>query len=205
MRKEAAGSQHVSLHHRVALWRTPDSPGAGGSRNRRESVGQGHQTTIAEQAEHWPTPDASVRGGINRSPSPGAAERPTLNTLASMWLTPAASSDAAGTIDGKMQRMLTHQAKAFPVQESAWPTPGANDHKGTSQPGQRRGQLDEAAEQLFPRSLRDLAPSTRGDESSTSTPTSRRQLNPRFAEWLMGWEPGWTSLEPLGSASSATG
>ena len=30
-----------------------------------------------------------------------------------------------------------------------WPTPGANDHKGTAKLGQRRGQLDEAAEQKW--------------------------------------------------------
>ena len=32
---------------------------------------------------------------------------------------------------------------------SSWPTPGANDYKGSSRVGQRRGQLDEAAEQKF--------------------------------------------------------
>jgi hypothetical protein len=32
---------------------------------------------------------------------------------------------------------------------SKWPTPGANDHKGSSKVGQRRGQLDEAAEQKY--------------------------------------------------------
>jgi hypothetical protein len=31
-----------------------------------------------------------------------------------------------------------------------WPTPGANDHKDSAREGQRRGQLDEAAEQLWP-------------------------------------------------------
>lgn len=38
---------------------------------------------------------------------------------------------------------------------SLWPTAGANDHKGSAKPGQRRGQLDEAAEQLWktPRTL----------------------------------------------------
>lgn len=40
----------------VMQWRTPDSPGAGGPRNRKKSIGHGHQTTIAEQAEQWPTP-----------------------------------------------------------------------------------------------------------------------------------------------------
>jgi hypothetical protein len=30
-----------------------------------------------------------------------------------------------------------------------WPTPGANDHKGSAAAGQRRGQLDEASEQKW--------------------------------------------------------
>lgn len=34
--------------------------------------------------------------------------------------------------------------------QEAWPMPGANDWKGTATPGQRRGQLDEAAEQKWP-------------------------------------------------------
>lgn len=84
-----------------------------------------------------------------------------------------------------------------------WPWAGGNDWKGTSKPGQRRGQLDEAAEQLYPISLPVPETSQDGSESSPSTPPSR-QLNPRFAAWLMGWDPGWTSLAPLGSASSAT-
>ena len=44
-----------------------------------------------------------------------------------------------------------------------------------------------------------------GAESSVTTQTSRRQLNPRFTEWLMGWgTQGWTSLAPLGCGSPAT-
>jgi hypothetical protein len=34
--------------------------------------------------------------------------------------------------------------------------------------------------------------STPGAPSSNTGPTSRRQLNPRFVEWLMGWPVGWT-------------
>ena len=138
-----------------------------------------------------------------------------------------------------------------------WPTAAARDGKGSSVIGARSrtsGALDEAAEQLFPRSLQDPAPVTSGGPSSPPAPTSprlaliewiaswwkaplaalceaslrgeigvsagelheerleallttlstRRQLNPRFAEWLMGWEPGWTSLAPLAFASRET-
>ncbi len=45
-----------------------------------------------------------------------------------------------------------------------------------------------------------------GHESSPSAQTSpRRSLNPRFAAWLMGWNPAWTSLAPLNCESSETG
>jgi hypothetical protein len=52
-------------------WRTPDSPGSGGPRNRQDSMNEGHQVTIAEQAEHWQTPNArdwkSETGSENNS------------------------------------------------------------------------------------------------------------------------------------------
>lgn len=42
-----------------------------------------------------------------------------------------------------------------------------------------------------------------GRESSPSDPTSpRRRLNPTFAEWLMGWPPGWTIAEPTACGAS---
>ncbi len=44
--------------------------------------------------------------------------------------------------DSKGRPMLPNVA-------SKWPTPGANDHKGTAKVGQRGGRLDEAAEQKF--------------------------------------------------------
>ena len=50
------GKRQVGLQNAAEFWRTPDTPGAGGPRNRQDSIGNGHQVTIAEQAEHWPTP-----------------------------------------------------------------------------------------------------------------------------------------------------
>jgi hypothetical protein len=55
-----------SLTGVTKLWRTPDAPTTGGTRNRQASIGKGHQTTVAEQAEHWQTPAADSfrsRGG----------------------------------------------------------------------------------------------------------------------------------------------
>jgi len=51
----------------------------------------------------------------------------------------------------------------------AWPTPAASDHKGSSKPGQRRGQLSEATE-----------------------PHQPGRLSPDWVEALMGFPAGWT-------------
>ena len=37
-------------------------------------------------------------------------------------------------------------------------------------------------------------------ESAGGTKTRPMALSPGWVEWLMGWVPGWTSLEPLNSA-----
>lgn len=56
--------------------------------------------------------------------------------------------------------------------QETWPTPSATDYKGSSKPGQRRGQLSEAV-------------------------AVGGQLNPTWVEWLIGWPLGWTDLGPL--------
>jgi hypothetical protein len=112
------------------------------------------------------------------------------------------------------------------VEAKQWPTPNARDHKGSPDPENRdrmTGQLDEAAERLFPQ-----APTENGAESPKSTTQrwpspqasdwknkscsrdtalsndkampefaktwkNQKRLNPRFVEWLMGLPDGWTS------------
>lgn len=113
---------------------------------------------------------------------------------------------------------------------SSWPTSGGNDWKGTATKGQRRGQLDEAAEQKWlGAGLPDPTTEPHGPQSSINAPTSRRhyqtprtgkkgppgcsarhggqpagqRLNPQFVEWLMGFPIGWSSAR-TGSDASAT-
>jgi hypothetical protein len=62
------------------------------------------------------------------------------------------------------------------VRRRSVPTPAATDWKGSSKPGQRRGQLTDPAMGVIPAGGR---------------------LNPTFVAWLMGWPIGWTDLEPL--------
>ena len=56
---------------------------------------------------------------------------------------------------------------------AACPTPSANDWKGSSKGGQRRGQLTDPDMGVIP---------------------AGGTLNPTWVEWLMGFPPGWTDL-----------
>jgi len=80
-----------------------------------------------------------------------------------------------------------------------WATPAAHATKGAYSPGaltrrdgkSRMDLLDNQAVYFQPFRPAASTPSD-GGRSSASTRTSRRRLNPDFAEWLMGWPIGWT-------------
>lgn len=52
-------------------------------------------------------------------------------------------------------------------------------------------------------SLPQAQPTSDGQESSQSTPTSRRRLNPAFGAWLMEWPCWWTNPGITSCAKSA--
>ena len=95
------------------------------------------------------------------------------------------------------------------IESGLWPTPGANDWKGSSRPGQRRRQLDEAIEALpawipcaccedylctihLSHAFACPCPSIEEWLSDPYTDRVRGKLAPRFTEWLMGFPDGWT-------------
>jgi hypothetical protein len=161
----------TTLTDAINMWRTPDTPGTGcGPRNRQNSIGQGHQITIAEQAEHWQTPgtDSFRSRGGNRNDEMG----------------------------------LDQQARFFP-------TPAARDYRtpnAKAYADRRGGTKGEQLPNFVEHSLPDLAIPD-GQPSSQSGQTSRRRLNPRFVEWLMGFPAQWSELCKTGpnvSDDSAT-
>ena len=168
----ATGSRKASSRRRKSA---PHTAGSGSSSwptarsEDSESAGNhpGATDSLTGATAMWPTPDApgQTGGPRNRHESRGQGHNVSLGETAEYWITPSANEDAAGTVDGQMQQMLTHQAKRFHQD------PGTAPH---------------------------------GHESSPNAPTSRRQLNPRFVEWLQGWRPGWTSLAPLDYDSPET-
>lgn len=99
------------------------------------------------------------------------------------------------------------------IASGLWPTPGANDYKGSSRVGQRRGQLDEAIESMpawipcpccenflclihLLHAHECACPSV--DEWSSDPYTDRApgRLAPMFSEWLLGFPIGWTVCGP---------
>jgi len=104
------------------------------------------------------------------------------------------------------------------IESGLWPTPTA----GNAREGRfSRNVRSLAREAVFGRGARKVPTPTAGDckrrRTSTHSPTWRNsgptlldyieqlsgrenvQLNPRFAEYLMGWPLGWAALEPLGT------
>lgn len=124
-------------------WRTPQ--------NRDWRVGEegrdgsdGRQVNLPDQVKIWPTPKASPSG-----PDYARMSRPD-----------SGGDDLATAV----AREVTERGK-----QETLPTPSATDWKGSSQVGQRRGQLSETV--------------------------AGGSLNPRWVEWLMGFPDGWTVLE----------
>jgi hypothetical protein len=126
-----------------------------------------------------------------------------LNAAASKWPTPRAITGGAESAQRK-QELGRSRSGGSDLQAEAqnWPTPGANDHKGTAKVGQRRGQLDEAAEQKFQTSPYLPGPPAPKETGATSPSTSGLRLNHLFVEWLMGFPFGWISFEPWAMPSS---
>lgn len=104
----------------------------------------------------WPTPDTGARGPDTAEPG--------------NWTRPSGHNRAS-----------TLQRAAW---MAGWATPATTDHKGSSKPGQRRGQLSEQAEVTGP------TPSSSSAE--TGKPVAYR-LNPHFSLWLMGYPAAWGS------------
>ena len=86
-----------------------------------------------------------------------------------------------------------------------WPTPSANSY-GSNQGGAAgrvgpvRLSLNSMAK-VWPASSHEHGPQAQKEIGKTSRKSSGLQLNPSFVVWLMGFDHGWTSLEPWATPS----
>jgi hypothetical protein len=83
------------------LWPTPTTEFS--TRGKRYAQGG---MPLAYAITRWPTPTADDADNVTRD----SGQYQSL-TRKVRWLTPSANEDAAGTVNGQMQKMLTHQAK----------------------------------------------------------------------------------------------
>lgn len=177
-----------------AQWGTPQ---AHERSHRSREVDHGVQ--IASQAEtwNWPTPQTNPQ-----APNKGSnSTRPTVSLEATAgWATPTAR-DHKGPF-------LTHRQGGDDLArqtEVAWATPTASDGSKGSGEGTTRQGAPSLSTQTSQHGRRALRTGLDGDESSDSDPTlppafqgeeipCPYRLNPRFVEWLMGLEIGWTEI-----------
>jgi hypothetical protein len=183
----------------AAQWATPKSVYGGPdfAKADRSTTGDNLPTQVAQ----WPTPAARDEKGTNNLPfaerGGGTRGEQLPNFVAHSWQTPATDSFRCRGGDRKDEMGLDQQARA-----ATWQTPRSHE-AGDYQ--YDRGDKDSPRETLSGQSqtfapVQETPPP--GTESSKSPPSSRRQLNPIFVCYLMGWPVGWSSVK-INSASAA--
>jgi hypothetical protein len=137
-------------------------------------------------AKLWRTPLS-----LNQGETGNIAGQNQLGVQVRGWSTPRASD----TEKGGPQQHFGAGGTPLPAQAVGWATPTSRDHKDGADPSPAVPTNSLLGRQA-PRMM------SRGNASSNSSPTLRRQLNPTFVEWLMGWPLGWTDFGYWGTAWS---
>jgi hypothetical protein len=138
----------------------------------------------AQEPKMWPTPVADDTGLRKKKYSQGGTPLSLAVKMQEpkMWATPRTSDVTSGrTLNEKGQRISkTNPNLVFGAnladQIKMYPTPTANDFKGSGRNETMRDRLDYAVEK----------------------PDGKRvsgSLNPQFVEWLMGYPVGYTDLD----------
>lgn len=173
-----------NLNDEAAYWATPQEDNANNAGGPSRLNGTYRDLTV--DAIHWQTPgtDSFRSRGGDRKDEMG------LDQEARTWRTPNTRDHHVGgpRLDAK-QRQIT-----IGDQAATWQTPNARDWK--SETGSENNNYDKTpnlSRQVY--RLSHPAPVIPdGLQSSESVQTSRRRLNPRFVEWLLGFPIGWTEL-----------
>jgi hypothetical protein len=161
---QLARSERRTFGLEPSLWRTPQA-----ADHKSAKTQQGYQLNLTHQVL-WPTPVARDY----KRPGPGSRQLHLSNAVR-MWPTPTAID--AGS--GRSNRSASPNAQARPTlalmaRKGLWPTPTANDARTSTLPPAALG--------------RARLPGTVKRSRETGN------LNPEWAEALMGLPIGWTAL-----------
>lgn len=162
-------------------WPTPDRSITNGI---RQEDGK-RNTGLNTHAHNWPT--ARREDGESCGNHPGAND--SLTGATRNWPTPRTLTGGGESAERKKELGRTDAGGGhLQAATELWQTPATDSFR--SRGGDRKDEmgLDQQA-----RSHQDQATPT-GPQSSETSPTLPRRLNPRFVEWLMGFPIGWTEL-----------
>ena len=176
----------TTLTDAIRMWptaRAEDSESCGNHPDAMDS--------LTGATRNWATPNAhdGRRSGSDAASTQGA----NLKRDAENWATPQAHDNHGGKSSEQIEAMrLKNGSGVRNLNEDVqiWQTPGTDSFR--TRRGERKDEigLDQQA-----RFFHDLLPAPMipdGPLSSKPDRTSRRRLNPRFVEWLMGFPIGWT-------------
>lgn len=145
----------------------------------------------------WPTPTATPYGSTNNGTRDGStkyatAGTPILDTLAKLWPTAIASGAKRGALTPGSAQATGSLTEA--VVGHMWPTATATDasasrRNGYMLTGHQGTTLTDAMDQHHD------CIAGRQDHETRRGGRSTQVLNPEFVESLMGFPPGWTSLD----------
>ena len=185
-----------SLTGAVKTWPTPRTL-TGGPESRKSKDKRSYQNSgpggicLQTVAMTWKTPHGmSNRDHKGKVGGCGGGE---FAKQANQWQTPATDSFRSRGGDRTDEMGLDQQARYFPTPASRdYRTPNTKSYQERSNSTKGEQLQNYYVEHHFPSLPAPLIPD--GPPSSTTTPTSRRRLNPQFVEWLMGFPIRWTEL-----------
>lgn len=144
--------------------------------------------SLVEFSGTWPTWGIALDGACGELPT---LERSTSGSESSSWPTPAAMvanlNEAIQSVAARRERIKAQKknGNGFGLQLTTavkmWPTPGANEDAAGTPNGKMQRML--------------------GNHPDVRS-TGSGSLNPLWVEWLMGFPPEWTVLEPSETPSS---
>jgi hypothetical protein len=208
-----------SLSAEVSTWPTPNVPNGGRVNSAADVAARGstdrgkRQIDLGSVVRQWATPSAMVAND-GEGPATWRARQQILKEKhingngagvplaiqaqekAALWATPRSSDGEKG---GPHQQFGAGGTPLPAQAVSLWATPASRDWRsGDASDATMERNARPLNEQTVhwdgPASRQAPTTETAGGPSSTSTPTSRLQLNERFVELLMGLPCGWTCV-----------